>query len=52
MNEFFDSVFWKELKNGKTPEIVVATEVYLYFSLAAVISGLIIIIAAHYYSKR
>lgn len=52
MNEFFDSVFWRELKNGKSPEIVIATEVYLYFSLAAVISGLIIIVAAHYYGKK
>ena len=52
MNEFFNSVFWKELKNGKTPEIVIATEVYIYFSLAAIISGLIIIVAAHYYGKR
>lgn len=52
MNEFFDSVFWKELKQGKSPEIVIATEVYIYFSLAAVISGLIIIVAAHYYGKR
>ena len=52
MDEFFSSVFWKELKAGKTPEVVIATEVYLYFSLAAVISGLIIIVAAHYYGKK
>lgn len=52
MNEFFNSDLWKQLKTGKTPEVVIATEVYLYFSLAAVISGLLIIIAAHYYSKR
>lgn len=52
MNEFFDSVLWKQLKNGKTPEIVVATEVYLYFAITAIVSGLLIIIAAHYYSKR
>ncbi len=52
MNEFFDSQLWAQLKNGKTPELVVANEVYLYFSLAAIISGLVIIIAAHYISKR
>ena len=52
MDEFFSSVFWKELKAGKTPQVVIATEVYLYFSLATVISGLIIIVAAHYYGKK
>jgi hypothetical protein len=52
MNEFFSSELWKKLKNGQMPDLYVATEVYLYFSLAAILSGLIIIIAANYISKR
>lgn len=51
MTEFFDSELWRKLKSGQTPELVVATEVYLYFSLAAIISGLIIIIAANYLKR-
>lgn len=52
MNEFFNSTLWAKLKNGETPELVVAKEVYVYFMLTAVISGLLIIIAARYYGKR
>ncbi|MDP3914392.1 MAG: hypothetical protein Q8R96_11735 [Bacteroidota bacterium] len=52
MNEFFSSTLWAQLKSGKTPEVVIAREVYIYFSLTAVISGLLIIVAAHYYGKR
>jgi hypothetical protein len=52
MNEFFSSTWGAKLKNGETPELVVATQVYVYFTIAAIVSGLLIIIAAHYYGKR
>jgi hypothetical protein len=52
MNEFFNSPLWAQLKTGKTPEVVIAREVYIWFAITAVISGLIIILAARYYAKR
>lgn len=49
MNEFFSSTLWAQLKEGKTPELQVATSVYVWFGITAVTAGLIIIIAAKYY---